>query len=76
MDSYTEKLVPRAQRKLLALDGGGIRGLITIEVLAKIEQLLQKELGRDDSFVLADYFDYPLPGRTVFVTLACRPCQP
>lgn len=44
--------------KLLALDGGGIRGLISIEVLAEIEQHLQEQLGRDDTFVLADYFDY------------------
>src|SRR5690606_21044181 len=44
--------------RLLALDGGGIRGMITIEVLAEIERLLQRELGRGDDFVLADYFDY------------------
>ena len=44
--------------KLLALDGGGIRGVMTLEVLREIEQLLQQELGRDNSFVLADYFDY------------------
>ena len=44
--------------KLLALDGGGIRGIITIEVLAELERLLQQELGKDDTFVLADYFDY------------------
>jgi patatin-like phospholipase/acyl hydrolase len=40
--------------KLLALDGGGIRGLITLEVLAKIEATLREALGRDESFVLAD----------------------
>lgn len=45
-------------KKLLALDGGGIRGIITIEVLARIEEVLQERLGRDDSFVLAEYFDY------------------
>ncbi|GAB3640086.1 patatin-like phospholipase family protein [Spirosoma arcticum] len=45
-------------RKLLALDGGGIRGTITIEILAKMERLLQQQLQRDDTFVLADYFDY------------------
>ena len=45
-------------RKLLALDGGGIRGMITIEILAKIERLLQESHERDDTFVLADYFDY------------------
>ena len=44
--------------KLLALDGGGIRGLITLEVLAKIEATLREALGRDKSFVLANYFDY------------------
>ena len=44
--------------KLLALDGGGIRGMITLEVLAKIEATLRFALGRDESFVLADYFDY------------------
>ncbi|MBD0364115.1 MAG: patatin-like phospholipase family protein [Coleofasciculus sp. C3-bin4] len=44
--------------KLLALDGGGIRGMITLEVLAKIEATLRLALGREESFVLADYFDY------------------
>ena len=43
-------------RKLLALDGGGIRGLVTIEILAKIEDLLRPP-GKAN-FVLADYFDY------------------
>lgn len=45
-------------RKLLALDGGGIRGVITLEILAEMERQLKKELGKDDGFVLADYFDY------------------
>lgn len=44
--------------RLLALDGGGIRGLISLGILREIEALLQRQLGRDDSFVLADYFDY------------------
>lgn len=45
------------QRRLLALDGGGIRGIISIEVLAKIEAILRKNSGNPD-LVLADYFDY------------------
>ena len=56
--SYRDKLDKIGPRKLLALDGGGIRGVITLEVLAEIERQLQEKLGRGDDFVLADYFDY------------------
>ncbi|WP_420456665.1 patatin-like phospholipase family protein [Rubrivirga sp.] len=45
-------------KALLALDGGGIRGLITIEVLARIETVLRERLGRGPDFRLADVFDY------------------
>jgi len=45
-------------KKILALDGGGIRGMIAVEVLDRIEELLRKETGGKDEFVLADYFDY------------------
>jgi uncharacterized protein len=55
--SYRDKLNPNGPKKLLALDGGGIRGLITIEVLAKIEQILREKSGKPN-LVLADYFDY------------------
>jgi predicted acylesterase/phospholipase RssA len=50
-------LETRRQRRLLALDGGGIRGIISIEVLAKIEDVLRKNSGNPE-LVLADYFDY------------------
>jgi hypothetical protein len=42
-------------KRLLSLDGGGLRGLIALEVLARIEELLG---AGDPSFVLSDYFDY------------------
>ncbi|MCL6257460.1 patatin-like phospholipase family protein [Aquiflexum sp. TKW24L] len=48
----------KSPRKMLALDGGGIRGIITLEYLAKIEQDLKHKLGKDDRFRLCDYFDY------------------
>jgi len=44
-------------KKLLAIDGGGIRGVLALEVLQRIEDLLKAKSGRAD-FVLADYFDY------------------
>jgi predicted acylesterase/phospholipase RssA len=49
------KLAKTGPRKLLALDGGGIRGLISIEILAKMEELLG---GGDPKFRLSHYFDY------------------
>lgn len=46
------------QRKMLSLDGGGIRGVLSLEILLEIENQLKKELNRDDNFRLCDYFDY------------------
>lgn len=45
-------------RKLLALDGGGIRGALTLEVLVKIETLLAKATGKGEGFRLCQFFDY------------------
>jgi uncharacterized protein len=44
-------------KKLLAIDGGGIRGIIAIEFLSRIETLLREVLD-NSGLVLADYFDY------------------
>ncbi|WP_266368519.1 patatin-like phospholipase family protein [Tellurirhabdus rosea] len=49
---------PQPQRRLLALDGGGIRGMLTLELLSEMEAQLRARLGKDDTFRLADYFDY------------------
>ena len=40
--SVTDKKDKAGPRKLLAMDGGGIRGVMTLEVLEKIESELQK----------------------------------
>jgi uncharacterized protein len=53
-----DKLTKRPPHKLLALDGGGIRGVMTLEILREIEAQLQKATGGGDSFALADFFDY------------------
>jgi uncharacterized protein len=41
-------------RKMLALDGGGIRGLITLGILEKIEMIVKEKTGEK----LGEYFDY------------------
>ena len=56
--SFEKKISKEGKKKLLALDGGGIRGALTIEILAKIEALLQEKSDKGVNFVLADYFDY------------------
>lgn len=45
-------------RRLLAIDGGGIRGLIAIEILEAVERSLAGQLGAGPDFVLADWFHY------------------
>jgi uncharacterized protein len=55
---YRERVTSAGPKKLLALDGGGIRGALSLEVLAVIEQTLRSGLNAGDRFVLSDYFDY------------------
>ena len=55
--SLIERIEHNGQKKLLAIDGGGIRGVLSLEVLQHIENLLKTKSGRAD-FRLADYFDY------------------
>ncbi len=43
-------------KRILALDGGGIRGAITLGYLERIERMLRDRYGKPD-LVLCDYFD-------------------
>ena len=45
-------------RRLLAVDGGGIRGLVALEVLQAMEDTLRAQEGGGPGWVLADWFDY------------------
>lgn len=56
--SLRERYETTVHRKILSLDGGGIRGVIAIEILQKIENMLKEKLRKDDDFRLCDYFDY------------------
>jgi hypothetical protein len=55
--TLTERIERPGPKKLLAIDGGGIRGVLALEILQKIEDLLKAKSGRAD-LRLADYFDY------------------
>lgn len=46
-----------ASRRVLALDGGGVRGIATIAFLERIEAELRAASGRGEAFRLADHFD-------------------
>lgn len=46
----------RGPRRILALDGGGVRGLLSLGVLAELEAELERRSGNPD-FRLSQYFD-------------------
>jgi len=58
-------------KRILALDGGGIRGMITVEILAKIEKHLRESRDKDNDLVLADYFDFVTGTSTGAIIAAC-----
>ena len=45
-----------ARHRILSIDGGGIRGLIAVEVLSAMEAILRERYGKPE-LVLADHFD-------------------
>lgn len=48
---------PESRARLLAFDGGGIRGLFSLQIAKRIEVLLREREGNPD-LVLADHFHY------------------
>ncbi|GAA3944198.1 patatin-like phospholipase family protein [Microbacterium soli] len=45
------------RHRLLAIDGGGVRGVVALETIAGIERVLRQETG-DPDLRLGDWFDY------------------
>jgi Patatin-like phospholipase len=69
--TVAERIKAPGQKKILAFDGGGIRGMLTVEVLGAIESLLRRELKSGPEFVLADYFDFVAGTSTGAIIATC-----
>ena len=69
--NIAQRIKAPGPKKILALDGGGIRGMMTVEVLGQIEALLRSKLGKGPEFVLADYFDFVAGTSTGAIIAAC-----
>lgn len=52
-----EHLFGPGPKRILALDGGGIRGILTLSYLKHLEDMLRARVGGDPDFRLCDYFD-------------------
>ena len=71
MNALEQRIAAPGPKKILACDGGGIRGLMSVEILAAIEDTLRSQLDSGPDFVLADYFDYVCGTSTGAVIAAC-----
>ena len=52
-----ERFRRQGPKRILALDGGGARGLLTLGVLGELEKELARRSGDANKFRLAHYFD-------------------
>ena len=55
-DTLIARLSAPGPKRMLALDGGGVRGALALGYLARIEAILRERYQRPD-LVLRDYFD-------------------
>ncbi|MCB1723185.1 MAG: patatin-like phospholipase family protein [Chromatiaceae bacterium] len=68
-----ERMQTAGPKKILACDGGGILGLMSVEILAAIEAQLRESTGNPD-LVLADWFDFTCGTSTGAIIAACISC--
>ncbi|HEX6000758.1 MAG TPA: patatin-like phospholipase family protein [Hyphomicrobiaceae bacterium] len=64
------KLMRPGRKRILSLDGGGVRGMLAIAFLERLEDELRRQHG-DPNLVLSDYFDM-IGGTSVGAILATQ----
>jgi patatin-like phospholipase/acyl hydrolase len=52
-----KRLQSEGPKRILSLDGGGIRGALSLGYLKKMEDILRQQNGGNPDFTLGDYFD-------------------
>lgn len=52
-----QHLFDNGPKRILSLDGGGVRGLITLGILKKVEDILRQRSSDPENFRLCHYFD-------------------
>lgn len=51
-----DRLTRKGPKRILSLDGGGVRGILSLGFLARLEMILRQRFNKQD-MVLANYFD-------------------
>jgi patatin-like phospholipase/acyl hydrolase len=69
-DLVRQRMSSPGPKKILACDGGGILGLMSVEILAKLEGELRAKTGNPD-LVLADWFDFVCGTSTGAIIATC-----
>jgi len=72
-EELRKRITAAGPKKILACDGGGILGLMSVEILARIEKDLREQSGNPD-LVLADWFDFTCGTSTGAIIAACISC--
>lgn len=65
-----QRIAAPGPKRILALDGGGIRGVVSLEILARIEGLLRASTG-NAALTLAEWFDFIGGTSTGAIIAAC-----
>lgn len=68
--SLTERINSPGPKRILSLDGGGVRGVLSLQILKRIERML-REATKTPQLRLSDWFDFIGGTSTGAITAAC-----